>query len=311
MAKAKSGGTRSYLRGRIANDVYSIGKDGSGKKQQVVRSMAETVTNPQTIAQMRGRMIMSTVMQGLSALHDIIDHSFDGIAAGQQSLNRFIKVNYALAKDAVEQGLEAFQGFFFNDYQQKGIAVANWLIAEGKQPVPSFHKTSEDLFAIGGNVVADMTFGAWLVATHLDKAAYFTVVGIAPILPSGSTVYVPGVAAFVRLHIKEDADRSTVITSANFNDFFTLEDSGNILQCSLRYPSEAGAPVTIMITPNGAGGFPCSAYTIIQSVKKDDGYEHNDASFIVVNSQLAMNTPQESLDTYPIGSERFLNGGSL
>lgn len=48
MAKSKSGGTRAYIRGRVGADVYSIGKTANGKKQQVVRSLAETVANPQT-----------------------------------------------------------------------------------------------------------------------------------------------------------------------------------------------------------------------------------------------------------------------
>lgn len=46
MAKSKSGGTRSYIRGKIGADVYSVGKDGKGKRQQVVRSLAEQVANP-------------------------------------------------------------------------------------------------------------------------------------------------------------------------------------------------------------------------------------------------------------------------
>ena len=46
MAKSKVGGTRAYIRGRIGSDVYSIGKTSAGKKQQVVRSLAEQVKNP-------------------------------------------------------------------------------------------------------------------------------------------------------------------------------------------------------------------------------------------------------------------------
>ena len=68
MAKSKNGGSRAYIRGRIGSDVYSVGKDGMGKKQQVVRSLAVQVTNPRSQSQMFNRMIMSTVMQGVSAL---------------------------------------------------------------------------------------------------------------------------------------------------------------------------------------------------------------------------------------------------
>ena len=37
MARSKNGGTRAYIRGRIGSDVYSVGKNSKGYKQQVVR----------------------------------------------------------------------------------------------------------------------------------------------------------------------------------------------------------------------------------------------------------------------------------
>ena len=87
MAKSPVGGSRAMLKGRIGSDVYSVGKDGKGRRQQVVRSLAEQVSNPRTQAQMEGRMIMSTVMQAVAGLSAIIDHSFDGIANGQPSIS--------------------------------------------------------------------------------------------------------------------------------------------------------------------------------------------------------------------------------
>ena len=102
MAKSKNGGTRSFIRGRIGSDVYSVGKDGKGARQQVVRSLAEQVANPRSSAQMFGRMVMSTVMQTVSALKPIIDHSFDGVATGQPSISEFIRRNYALVKADAE-----------------------------------------------------------------------------------------------------------------------------------------------------------------------------------------------------------------
>ena len=91
MAKSKNGGSRAYIRGRIGSDVYSVGKDGKGQKQQVIRSLAVQVANPRTSNQMFGRMIMSTVMQAVSGLSFIIDHSFDGKVKGQPSISEFIR----------------------------------------------------------------------------------------------------------------------------------------------------------------------------------------------------------------------------
>ena len=121
MAKSKNGGSRAYIRGRIGSDVYSVGKNGMGEKQQVVRSLAEQVSNPRTSGQMFGRMIMSTTMQAVSALTAIIDHSFDGVPKGQPSISQFIKNNYALIKaDAIAHSA-ASNKFGLNKYQEKGI----------------------------------------------------------------------------------------------------------------------------------------------------------------------------------------------
>ena len=91
MAKSKNGGTRAYIRGRIGSDVYSVGKTSDGKKQQVVRSLAESVANPRTASQMFGRMVMSTVMQAVSGFKPIIDHSLMAYPlASPQSVSLFV-----------------------------------------------------------------------------------------------------------------------------------------------------------------------------------------------------------------------------
>ena len=131
MAKSRAGGSRSYLRGKLGSDVYSIGKDGKGKKQQVVRALAETVKNPQTIAQMRGRMIMSTVMQAVGAMRHIIDHSFDNVPTGQPSISEFISRNYALIKADVAANHASGNSFGLNKYQEKGVKAGAYVIGSG------------------------------------------------------------------------------------------------------------------------------------------------------------------------------------
>lgn len=134
MAKSKSGGTRSYIRGKIGADVYSIGKDGKGNRQQVVRSLAEQVSNPQTESQMFGRMIMSTVMQAVSAFRTIIDHSFDGLPAGQPSISEFIRRNYALIRTDALAHPSSSNTFGLVKYQQKGIKAGPYIISKVTLP---------------------------------------------------------------------------------------------------------------------------------------------------------------------------------
>lgn len=133
MAKSKAGGTRSYLRGKLGADVYQNGKDGKGAKQQVVRSLAEVVDNPRSLAQMRSRMCMSSVAQLMKALKPVIDHSFDGIPNGQPSISHF----RSLAMQAyMEDAQSANPKFGYVGYGEKYVPNGNIIVSQGKAKWP-------------------------------------------------------------------------------------------------------------------------------------------------------------------------------
>lgn len=292
MAKSKSGGTRSYLRGRIASDVYSIGRDASGKKQQVVRSLAESVKNPQTIAQMRGRMIMSTVMQAVSALSQIVDHSFDGVSAGQPSLSEFIRRNYALIKADVQAHPATNNNFGLVKYGDKGIKGGHYIVSDGK--------AIESSFAYAG-------FGTASDATIQTAAEVLNLANLKRDVLNGNSGYVTfvyiladGTAAYVRVHFSDTADQATAITEENFDQFITIENpmgltitkqigSGTITLSISKRSLVAGQ---IFTWNDGKGGF-------IHSTSVLGGNQGYDFAADV------------ALPTYPLGEERFLNGGEL
>ena len=174
MAKSKVGGSRAYIRGRIGADVYSIGKDGKGTRQQVVRSLAEQVSNPRTESQMRGRMIMSTVMQAVSYLSPIIDHSFDGTPKGQPSISEFISRNYALVKKDMEMRPSENNQFDFVPYGRKGLVNGRFQIANGKASLPSHIKADDEdnLYLIIDS--ATPTVADFKASWELSKDEYLT-----------------------------------------------------------------------------------------------------------------------------------------
>lgn len=286
MAKSKSGGTRSYIRGRVGADVYSIGKDGSGKKQQVVRSLAETVANPQTAAQMRGRMIMSTVMQAVSAMAPLIDHSFDGFPAGQPSISEFIRRNYALIKADVAAHPSSSNEFGLNKYQEKGAKHGAYVVSNGKALVPAAAVNSASALAI--TVSGDgMTQANLIESLGLAADDFITLLGITD----------AGELAYCRMHVRTDIAGSTAISGTDITDFFDIE--GNDIPSF----AVAGQVISIALTAGQANS------AIIVSRKSDSGYQHNKAVLIVPS------TPQWTADvalaTYPEGSQRFLNGGDF
>lgn len=297
MAKSKSGGTRSYIRGKIGADVYSIGKDGKGAKQQVVRSLAEVVSNPQTALQMKGRMIMSTVMQTVSALAQIIDHSFDGLPAGQPSISDFISRNYALIKADVDANPSSGNSFGLNKYQEKGAKTGAYVISNGKAVAVPFIRNAQqfDLAITTSAQSANATVQDMLNVMGLTVNDMFTLVVI------GSVNNGPVQGCFARFKFKANLDLTAKIATLGVANIFELED--NIGAPLADYISYSAGTLTLLAQGS------VKSLGIITSVKTANGWEHNKCT--LENQGQVSYTADVALPTYPVGSQRFLNGGDL
>lgn len=288
MAKSKTGGTRAYIRGRIGSDVYSVGKNSKGEKQQVVRSLAETVANPRTSSQMFGRMVMSSVMQAVSAFKPIIDHSFDGLPVGQPSISEFIRRNYALIKaDAVAHPASGNK-FGLNQYQEKGIKAGAYIVANGTVVKPSAVVADNTSLMI--RLTADtLTVGGLKAALGLSADGYITYVAI------GSD----GVAYYVRVQLTTKLADDTAITNENVASLFTTE--GNM-------------PVAITLSTNnvsieGQQDATLKCNGVIVSEKINSAWAHS--TCVLSNPSSPEFTADVALPTYPTGAEQFLNGGDI
>ena len=285
MAKGKSGGTRSFLRGRVASDVYSIGKDAKGNKQQIVRSLAESVANPQTLAQMRGRMIMSTVMQAVSSMSMIIDHSFDNVPAGQPNVSEFIRRNYALVKADVAAHPASGNAFGLNKYGEKGIKQGAYVVAGGSAAAIAgvqLNGTNKTLVIAlsAGATIADLR-----TALGIGTEDYFTAV----------CVTADGKFLYNRFHVSQSLPSATEISSDNIASVITLD--GNVA-VTLAFASNTITATFADFSANAG---------IIVSRKENATYKHNDV--VLVAPSAPTYTSDDALPTYPTGTQRFLNGG--
>ena len=288
MAKSKVGGSRAYIRGRIGADVYSIGKDGKGSRQQVVRSLAEQVSNPRTQSQMFGRMVMSTVMQAVSALQPIIDHSFDGLPTGQPSISEFIRQNYALVKaDAIAHPAQGNK-FGLNKYQEKGCNGGQFLVSNGTGSLPAIVKADSTgfLFDMTG---LGTTVGDLRTALGLAKDGYLTFVGI-----DGNKAPV-----FVRVNIKEDVTDETEISAENVSTLFDID--ANVKTSVSMNQSK------VVFMPSDE--YDILSYGVIATDKVDGAFIHSRC--VLTNSDTVGWTSDVALPTYPTGANQFLNGGDL
>lgn len=95
MARSYAGGARAYIKGSIGSETYSVGRDGRGKKQQIVRSKPVEVSNPRTQAQAAQRLKAKPIQFARNLMADLINHSFRGVAVGNESIYQFMRLNMA------------------------------------------------------------------------------------------------------------------------------------------------------------------------------------------------------------------------
>lgn len=288
MAKSKVGGTRAYIRGRIGSDVYSVGKNGKGVRQQVIRSLAEQVSNPRSASQMAGRMYMSTVMQAVSALKQIIDHSFDGISTGQPSISEFIRRNYALIKSDAVAHPASDNKFGLSKYQEKGVKVGEYNVAAGAAVLPTAVTYN------GGSLMITLTaetltVGGLKAALGLSADGFLTWVCIDD--TKGGQ--------FFRVKVSTSLADATAISADNVGSLFSLE--GNVT------PSVTLSSNVIFFEISGSGLNQTAG--CIVSEKVDGQWIHNNCT-LELSGEAAF-TSNVALPTYPTGSEQFLNGGDL
>lgn len=276
------------IRGRVGSDVYSVGKDGKGQRQQVVRSLAEEVANPRTEAQMFGRMVMSTVMQAVSALQPIIDHSFDGFPKGQPSISEFIRRNYALIKaDAIAHPATGNK-FGLAKYQEKGIHQGMYVISNGNLQVPTAIVVAAK--ELNFMLTADtLTVGGLKAALGLSADGYVTYAGIAT----------PGGLKTFRVFLSTTLSDDTAITGANVASLFTIE--GNV--------TVTVALDTNTITFSFAEDDDVDAEGVILSDKVNGAWAHSSCTLSEPSS--VPYSANNALPTYPVGTEQYLNGGDL
>lgn len=120
-------------RGKVGSLVFSR---ANGK--QITRSRAEQVKNPKTMAQLIQRTFLNTASQAYSIAQAIVDHSFEGKAAGQECMSEFMKKNLeylrARVAELIAQGNQMDEIFNFCPIGRSGLFVGPWIISNGQLP---------------------------------------------------------------------------------------------------------------------------------------------------------------------------------
>ena len=134
--------------------------------QQITKDRVTHVSNPRSEAQMKQRALIPIVAASRAALKDLVDHSFEGVTYGNDSLKKFSNLNLSAGTIEVES-------YAPNGYSNPGFA--DLLVSKGSlgtYPSGSFGTASNDdksgiIFSIDAEGSAVLTFHA---AKKNDKA---------------------------------------------------------------------------------------------------------------------------------------------
>lgn len=124
----------------------STGKVGSlvvqRRKGSTILKEYVKPSNPKTQRQIAQRVIFATVQQAAKFMKPIIDHSFEGLSVGQESINRFAKVNldrlrgYSVV-DFAETTSAANSKCFMTTKGISALIPNKYIISQGSLDVPS------------------------------------------------------------------------------------------------------------------------------------------------------------------------------
>lgn len=131
-----------YMQGarkKVAGFVYQKGANG-----QTIKRAYVVPSNPQTEGQMAQRIIFATVAQARKFMKAVINHSFEGVAYGKKSEERFDSLNIGqlrllAAQDFANQPSAAAANIFVTTKNVSALIPNKYIISDGSLSKPSMN----------------------------------------------------------------------------------------------------------------------------------------------------------------------------
>ena len=164
MATSKQGGVFGFIRGKVGSVSYSVlssKASSSGKREQVVRSLPQSVSNPQTMGQVMQRMKLSPAQKFYAAFADLLSNAFEGVAYGEASRRYFISKAMSATGPYIEKGVDRF-------------IPAQYLFSEG-----TLQSVGIEAFAGGASVIT-LSATTTLTAEEITPAVFAAALNVSP-----------------------------------------------------------------------------------------------------------------------------------
>ena len=174
MGKSKKGGVFGYLRGKVGSVSYSImsaANSKSGKKEQIVRALPDSVANPQTISQVIQRMKSTPAHRFYSALSELLSNAFEGVKYGNASRLHFLSLAMKMNGPYIQKGVDRFIPAVYPFTRGSLPSIGILAFDGGATKFATDVDATAETFAAGLGVSDDTQFTLCIV---LNNAGLFT-----------------------------------------------------------------------------------------------------------------------------------------
>ena len=134
MGRAKFGGTKAKVRGKIGNEIYQVTRNDNGQVVQKVYQAPESREYTNTEPQAKARMIMGQIERMFHILPDVIKYAFATIQNGTLSFQHFSKLNYDLLKQDQTDNWQYWSEFDWRAKRDMTAPAGIWKLTEGTLP---------------------------------------------------------------------------------------------------------------------------------------------------------------------------------
>lgn len=134
-----------------------------------------SVKNPRTAAQMKQRMIFTTVQSAYKKMREIVNHSQEGVTYGAKTMASFMKINLMALRKNYETGAFCLKG------NSNVVAPFDFKIATGslnfdQKIVDIADNLVKTKFALGEKTIATLTYSELLSMLGITKGDQLTFV---------------------------------------------------------------------------------------------------------------------------------------
>lgn len=309
------------LRKRVGQVVY---RNRGGVN--IASARPASVKNPRTSAQMKQRMIFTTVQSAYKKMHEIVDHSQEGVTYGAKTMASFMKMNLMDLRKGYASGAFCMKG------NSNSIAPYRFKIATGSlifdQKITNIAGNVVTTgFSIGMKTLEQLTYAELLASLGIAKGDQLTFIEVAGnykniIDDNGYKQFSQSAFKPIRVVFSLTADDSTLaFTDDKLNDAIIDQENSSYFYHDLTWGTvaeHAEDPANLTFEDaawgtfvNGSGWFLYGA-AIILSRLTNSVWQRSDTNLFVRNIPEQTWSPAENvLESYNPASNYYLNNATV